>query len=120
MLRLLPPLLILLTAFALRARIPRSGSLGFDGGLAVALAASPLGDLLDLSARDVHPPLYYLVLAGWWQLAGPGVYAALWPSLALGVIAVAAATRLGGRAGLAAAALLAVAPLHVVDGMAAR
>src|SRR5438128_2484147 len=82
-----------------RARALHQGNLGFEGGLAVALAASPLRELIGLSARDVHPPLYYLALAVWWRLAGPGVAAALWPSLALGSIAIAAAWRLGRRLG---------------------
>jgi hypothetical protein len=110
------PLLIALVAFALRARALRGQNLGFDGGLAVALAASPLSELLDLSARDVHPPLYYLALGGWWRLVGPGVAPALWPSLALGVVSVCLMWRLSRPA----AVLLALSPLHVYDGMAAR
>jgi hypothetical protein len=118
-------LALVLVGFALRARMLRGGNLGFDGGLAVALAASPLRDLLDLSARDVHPPLYYLLLALWWRVAGPGIAPALWPSLALGVVGIAAAWRLGRVVDslgtpLAVAGLLALAPLAVFDGMAAR
>src|SRR4051812_23352101 len=97
--RALVAVAVLLLGFALRARALHQGNLGFDGGLAVALAASPLRELIDLSARDVHPPLYYLGLAAWWRIAGPGVAAALWPSLALGVLAIAAAWRLGRAAG---------------------
>ncbi|HEY3107751.1 MAG TPA: glycosyltransferase family 39 protein, partial [Chloroflexota bacterium] len=115
---------VLLLGFGLRARALHGGNLGFDGGLAVALAASPFPALIELSARDVHPPLYYLALAGWWRIAGPGLAAALWPSLALGALALAAAWRLGGRVGpetaLATAGLLALSPLHVIEGMAAR
>ena len=110
------PLLVVLVAFGLRARALRGGNLGFDGGLAIALAASPLRELLDLSARDVHPPLFYLALGAWWRLVGPGVAVALWPSLALGVVSVALMWRLNRPA----AALLALSPLHVYDGMAAR
>lgn len=110
------PLLVLLVAFGLRARALRGGSLGFDGGLAVALAASPLRDLIDLSARDVHPPLFYLALAAWWRLVGPNVAVALWPSLSLGALSVALMWRLNRPA----AVLLALSPLHVYDGMAAR
>ena len=121
----LAPVALLLLGFALRARALRSGNLGFDGGLAVALAASPLGELVELSARDVHPPLYYVLLAGWWRTAGPGIAAALLPTLAFGALAMAAAWRLGRDAagipaGLALLLLLALAPLHVYDGMAAR
>jgi mannosyltransferase len=122
--RALAAVAVLLVGFGLRARALNDGNLGFDGGLAVALAASPLTELIELSARDVHPPLYYLLLGGWWRLAGPGTAAALWPSLALGALAIAAAWRLGRRIGpaasLATAGLLALSPLHVQDGMAAR
>src|SRR5581483_11731327 len=68
---------------------------------------------------------YHLLLAGRWRLAGPGIAAPLWPSLALGAVGIAGALLLGRVADalgtpLAVAGLLAVAPLAVFDGMAAR
>ena len=114
-----------LLAFGLRVPALSRSDLGFDGGLAVALARMPLIDLLDLSTRDVHPPFFSLALKIWLRLAGPGLSTAMWPSLAFGVFAVAAAwwigrSLVGVRAGAAMALLLALNPLAVYDGMAVR
>ena len=116
---------ICLLAFALRVGALGGANLGFDGGLTVALARMPLIDLLDFSTRDVHPPLFALILKLWLRLAGPSLATAMWPSLASGVIAVAAAwwigrSLVGWRAGAVMALLLALNPLAVHDGMAVR
>ena len=116
---------ICLLAFSVRVPALVTSNLGFDGGLAVALARMPIVDLLDLSTRDVHPPLFSLVLKIWLRLASPSLATAMWPSLAFGVLAVAAAWWIGRalisvRAGAVMALLLALNPLAVHDGMAVR
>ncbi len=116
---------ICLLAFGVRVPALAASNLGFDGGLAVALARMPIVDLLDLSTRDVHPPLFSLVLKIWLRLAGPSLATATWSSLACGVLAVAAAWWIGralvsARAGTVMALLLALNPLAVHDGMAVR
>lgn len=39
--------------------------LWWDEGYSVYFATEPLGRLLALTAADIHPPLYYMLLAGW-------------------------------------------------------
>lgn len=44
--------------------------LWWDEGYSVYFATEPLARMLALTARDIHPPLYYLLLHGWIQLWG--------------------------------------------------
>jgi len=70
----------------------------------------PLREMLTLSAREVIPPLYYLLLRAWIPLAGATEFALRWPSVLLGVLTVACAGRLAGRlTGRRAGALAAMA-----------
>jgi mannosyltransferase len=70
----------------------------------------PLREMLTLSAREVVPPLYYLLLRAWIPLAGATEFALRWPSVLLGVLTVACAGRLAGRlTGRRAGALAAMA-----------
>ncbi len=87
-----------------------------------------LGDTVrSLATEDPHhPPLYYVLLRGWLRVAGDGVSAARAFSAILGIGAIGyayvAMRSLGDdrRAALAAAALLAVSPYHVVYSQEAR
>ncbi len=106
-------LLILLLAFWLRAWNLDARNIWFDEGISLWLARLPTADLVDWTAHDVHPPLYYLMLRGWWLLVGEGEFALRFLSALVGVIGVALLYRLtralgGVRAGLLAALLLAV------------
>ena len=58
-------LLTLLLAFALRLHHLGVQSLWYDETVSIALAREPLPDLLAHTARDIHPPGYYLLLAAW-------------------------------------------------------
>ncbi len=74
---------------------------------------------------EPHPLLYYLGLAGWIEMAGRGEFALRFPSVAFGVILVAALTALGrsllgGRAGLIAGALAALNPYQLAESQNAR
>jgi mannosyltransferase len=51
-------------------------SIWHDEGYSLALARMPLGEILTRTARDVHPPLYYLVLNLWMKLFGTSELAA--------------------------------------------
>ncbi|MCC6456510.1 MAG: hypothetical protein IT328_16255 [Caldilineaceae bacterium] len=81
-------LLLLLVGFALRLFHLGSGSLWYDETVSAYLAAQPLPELIAHTARDIHPPAYYLLLHGWKLLANPSVAFGLeflyaWPSLCL-------------------------------------
>jgi len=115
------PALAAATLLALVVRAPRLASLPlhWDEGWSIALAVLPLTEMLDMTARDVHPPLYYGLLSGWLPALGASPWAARVPSALAGAVAVPlafAATRAwlpprGRRpAGLAAAAYVALAP----------
>ncbi|MFQ5459894.1 MAG: hypothetical protein ACE5EL_03790, partial [Anaerolineae bacterium] len=118
-------LVLTLAGFVLRVHGLADVSLRWDEGWSIALAALPPRQMLTLTAQDVHPPLYYLVLAGWTRLAGSGVFplryaSAAGATLAVPLAAAAARAWCGGAsparrrtplaAGLAAAALAAAAP----------
>lgn len=88
----------LLFALALRAWEPDRWSLWYDEAYCWWVASQvPLGEMLRLSAREVIPPLYYLLLRLWIPLAGATEVALRWPSVLLGVLTVAGAARLAWR-----------------------
>ena len=99
----------------LRLTILAGTELGLDGLLSVGIAHLRPLEILDFSLRDVHPPLYYLLLSLWLPLAGPSFPAARWPSVAAGVLALAVWYRLlaglgDGRVARTGLWLLALAP----------
>lgn len=89
------------------------------------MATAPATRFVELLARDVHPPGYYLLLSLWTRAAGTSEIALRTPSVVAGtatVVAVFAFGRklCGARAGLLAAALLALSPFHVFYSQEAR
>ena len=113
-------LVALLTLLSLLLRTARLDfqPLWWDEGYSVWFAHQPLGDMLRLTALDIHPPLYYALLGGWSQLFGLGPVALRWLSVAAGIAAVPLIYLVGywlsgRRVGLAAAFLLAINPLHI-------
>jgi hypothetical protein len=110
---------LLWLAFALRVWQLGEQSLWYDEGYSAYLGAHvSVGQALELTVRDIVPPLYYLLLRGWLPLAGTGEYALRFLSVGFGMVAVVLveriARRLGGeRAGLLGAGLAAVAPVLI-------
>lgn len=45
-------------------------SVWFDEAYSLIIAKRPVGQLVSLTAADVHPPLYYLLLKGWASIFG--------------------------------------------------
>lgn len=120
---LLLPLLVV--AWWLRLATVAPLTIGTDGGLAVGLAVGPLHQLFDFNARDVHPPLYYLLLRYWITPAGLSWVSLKWLGAAGGIIAVAAAARwarsaIGPLPGVIACLALALAPSAVIAGASVR
>jgi uncharacterized membrane protein len=60
-------------------------------------ARQPIASLVDMTGRDVHPPLYYVVLKGWMALAGDSPAALRGLSALCGAIAVLLAVLLASR-----------------------
>lgn len=111
-------LLILGAAFALRLYRLGVESLWYDETVSVYLAAKNLTELVAHTARDIHPPGYYVLLAGWTRLAGDSDWAAAYLSLFFGLLLVALTYRLmcryqGVRAALLAALLVALSPYNL-------
>ncbi len=63
-------LLIILIAFALRVYRLDTQSLWYDEGVTATLAQRDLAELTAWTARDIQPPLYYYLVAGWGRVAG--------------------------------------------------
>ncbi len=109
---------LILIAFALRVYRLSAQSLWYDEGVSLLLASKRVPDLVAHTARDIHPPLYYLLLHGWTDLAGRSEFAAAYFSLFFGVLLVALVFRLaqvlyGTRAALLAALLVALSPYNL-------
>lgn len=112
-----------LTLLALGVRALRLGwqPLWWDEGYSVYFATEPLPRMLWLTARDIHPPLYYGLLHGWFALlASTRAEAARLLSVLCGVAAVPLLAWLARlmrpdrpAVALWAASLLALSPLHL-------
>jgi len=84
----LPLLLLLLLAFGLRVWGLADHNIVWDEGVGIWLARQPVPRILDWTAHDVHPPLHYLVLRGWWLLVGDGEFVLRFPSALVGTLGV--------------------------------
>ncbi len=93
-------------------------SLWYDEGTSVALAGRSLVQIAHNAADDIHPPLYYWLLALWSRLFGNGVVAMRGLSALLGTAVVGGVFALGRRlwgtaVGALAGLLAAISPLLV-------
>jgi mannosyltransferase len=87
----LPLLALLLGGFALRLHTLGAESLWYDEAVSAYLAALPIPELIAHTARDIHPPAYYLLLHAWQRLTTPTLttgleYLYAWPSLWLSML----------------------------------
>lgn len=119
------PYLILGLATFLRINDLARQSLWADEGNSVALAGRSFGEIAQAAALDIHPPLYYWLLSLWTRIFGTSEVAVRSLSVVLGVATVWLVYLLGRRlfgrvAGLVAAFLLAMSPLHVYYSQEAR
>jgi hypothetical protein len=107
-----------LLGFGLRLQRLSFQPLWGDEGWSFYFAAQPVSQLLALTAIDIHPPLYYLLLKIWLTIAGVGPETARFFSIMAGtalipVVAVLGQRLLGWRVGLVAAGVVAVMPMAV-------
>jgi mannosyltransferase len=113
--------LVGLTAVAAALRFATLGvqSFWFDEAVTVGLVERDLGEMLErIPDSESTPPLYYLLAWGWTTLVGTGEVGLRSLSALLGTATVpvayaAARTLVSRRAGLVAAALVAVNPFLV-------
>jgi len=115
--RLVPWILIIL-ALGLRVIRLTYQPLWWDEGWSLYFAANDLGSILELTAVDIHPPLYYLLLKIWTTIFGSSAFSVRFLSVLAGtatvpVLYTTGRRLVGERAGLLAAFLLAISPFHV-------
>ena len=119
-------LVTILLALVLRLYRLDSQSLWYDEGFSVYLASMDIDEITSRTAADIQPPLYYYLLHGWIQLFGDTEWALRALSVLFGVFtvpliyAVAQMLFRSRLAGLLAALLVAVSPLHVWYGQEVR
>lgn len=78
-----------------------------DEGFSIMLATSDISYLIDRTARDVHPPLYYLLLKGFYNVFGAtAAMGKLLSFLAIAVICLLAVTYFCKKFGAAASMIL--------------
>jgi 4-amino-4-deoxy-L-arabinose transferase-like glycosyltransferase len=111
-------LLLTLLAFGLRLYRMDFQPLWGDEGWSFYFASMSLGEMVRLTAQDIHPPLYYALLSGWLRLVGSTPETARFLSILFGTLLVPVsyrvATRLFDRiVAVATAGLVALAPLAI-------
>ena len=116
--RYVVPSVLVLLAFGLRLARLSFQPLWWDEGWSVYFATMDVGGVLERTAVDIHPPLYYLLLHVWIQLFGSSVASVRFLSVVIGTLTVlliyiAGRLLLNRRGALIAAFLLTIAPLHI-------
>ncbi|WP_409284636.1 glycosyltransferase family 39 protein [Pseudomonas protegens] len=109
---------VLLLAAAVRFYDLTAAAIWGDEGSSLVLSQYSLGDIWFHAARDVHPPLYFMLLRGWIELFGDGIFSIRTFSALPGIVTVGLgvwlvallATR---RAAILAGVLLALLPTAV-------
>jgi uncharacterized membrane protein len=112
--------LLIVILLALILRLARLGlqPLWWDEGWSLYFATSAPRSMLELTAVDIHPPFYYLLLHLWIGLFGSGALPVRILSVLVGTVTVpllflTGQRLLGDRGGLLAAFLLAISPFHI-------
>ena len=95
-----------------------------DEAYSITLARYPVAQIIQGTATDQHPPLYYLILHAW-MILGNGVPLARLLSALLGTLNVIQVMAFGWKVagrwlGIGAAFLLAISPFHVWYSQEAR
>ncbi|MBC7871150.1 MAG: glycosyltransferase family 39 protein, partial [Chitinophagaceae bacterium] len=102
------PILILLLAFGLRVYKLGDLNLNWDEGYSNWLVRQPFAQMLETTANDVHPPVYYLALRAQRVFTGDGEFVLRYPSVMFGILTVAVVYSLGRSIGGKLVGLLAM------------
>lgn len=117
---------ILLLAAGLRFVLLGRNSIWLDEAVVAGATQAGWQDILPLlRAGDVHPPLYYLLMKAWADVAGRGEAALRVPSACFSLASVALTYALmrrisSGSVSLMSALLVATAPFAIMSGQEAR
>ena len=117
-------LIAFINAFLLINDLETNG-LWVDEGWSVAATDGDLSQVIDMSAADVHPPLFFIELMLWRQLSGNTIFALRYFTVLINIIGIALIFRLGNslfnaRTGLIAAIIFALHDLVLVLGQEIR
>lgn len=94
--RLLPAaVFVLLLATFLRFHLIEAQSFWNDEGNSARLSERPVAAIIEGTASDIHPPLYYLALRGWRELVGETEFGLRSLSAFAGALVVAVVIALG-------------------------
>lgn len=125
--RLLLATLLLISALGATLRIHKLGaeSIWLDEAYSIQISHGSLASIINETAKDVHPPLYYFALHYWMQIFGDSEFSTRLLSALFGTLAIFAlykfATLLFNRTtGLLAALLLALSQFHLTFSQEAR
>ncbi|MBA3533975.1 MAG: glycosyltransferase family 39 protein, partial [Ardenticatenales bacterium] len=115
----------LLAAYALRLQQLGAQSFWYDETVTVYLANQSISGLIAHTARDIHPPLYYLLLHFWVGFMGVSEFAVSYFSLLWGLLLIASSFTLarwldGRQVALLTVALLALSPFNIWYSQEAR
>jgi len=118
-------ILILLLAAGLRFHKLDAQSFWNDEGNSARIAERPINLIVEGAAGDIHPPAYYLILAGWRALTGHSEFALRMFSALAGIVAVAAIYAIGvalfdRASALVGAFIAAISPFQVWYSQEAR
>jgi len=118
-------LLAMFASFALMLYIGLQQSVWFDEAYSIAVSQYSVSDLLHLTAVDVHPPLYYLLLKAWASVFGWGepalrALSALFMSGAIGMLALVVKKLFNVKVALWAVLFVAFAPFLLRYGFEIR
>ena len=116
---------LLVLGAGLRLHDLAAESLWLDEAFSITIARVSPDYIVEMTAQDVHPPLYYFLLYVWMGILGSSEWDARLLSVVLSLVTVIVAAVAGGRifgrrTGLIAAGLLAVAPFQVEYAQEAR
>ena len=119
--------ILFVVALSLRLRLTFSGGIWADEGLVINILAIPtVADMLKfLATHESHPPLFYLMMRGW-RVIGGGNDASLLSFVSVIAALIVPVAYLAGqmlfsrRAGLFAAALVAISPSLIDHGSQLR
>jgi hypothetical protein len=110
--------LIILLGFAVRLYKLGEQSLWYDETVSAFLAGQAPLELIGHTARDIHPPAYYLLLHYWASLTGSSEFALAFFSVIFGVLLIALTARLADylasrSVAIWAALLVALSPFNL-------
>lgn len=120
-------ILLIILSIGLLFRIYHLGSesIWIDEGYSIIFAKLNLFQIIEQTSKDVHTPLYYVILHYWMNLFGDSEFAIRFPSVIFGFLAIPMIYMVGSlifdkKAGLLSSLILALSIFHIHYSQDAR